>query len=479
MSGRMALMSGRMALTGALAATTFALGFTGVREAGAATAQQAIATLNAQRAANGLPAAITENPSLTADCAAHDHYMAVHHTLTHTETTGSPGYTIGGDYAGRNAVLAQGADWNTTDPYEYSPLHLDQLLAPRLLVLGSADTEGFSCTTTFPGWIRPGPAAVTVYTYPGPGATIYPSEIAHELPWTPADLAGIHQPARTGPNLLIFADAPGQAAENNPATLSAATLTGPSGQVALETVDGATALPGGGTLAPYISPGGVIIPLAPLVPGATYHAHVMVAFGGMQTAHDWAFTARGADPRSSLGTRGDSLVFRSSSPVAVRVAFTRAGGARARALTIRPGRSARLRLAPGSWQACGHQAPDANYAGFDGCIALTVAGRPALRLGAPRLRAGQLRFPLHFSAVLRGRRATVSLTALTLRCSRRRCRASRGSTTTTTVLLRHASLSIIVPASGHGVLISLTTPAFQLRDAPWTAAHTSFRYLRG
>ena len=64
------------------------------------------------------------------------------------------------------------------DPYESAPLHLDQLLAPRLAVLGSADADGFSCTTTFPGWTRAAPASLTIYTYPGPGATIYASELA-------------------------------------------------------------------------------------------------------------------------------------------------------------------------------------------------------------------------------------------------------------------------------------------------------------
>src|SRR5437764_4336928 len=99
--------------------------------------------------------------------------MALNRSLTHFETPGQPGYTSGGDYAGRNSVLAQGADWSVGDPYEAAPLHLDQLLAPRLRVLGSADVDGFSCTTTFPGWTRPDPRALTVYSYPGAGGSIY------------------------------------------------------------------------------------------------------------------------------------------------------------------------------------------------------------------------------------------------------------------------------------------------------------------
>src|SRR5262249_39340634 len=136
----------------------------------AASAQGAITTLNAQRKANGLPADIVEDPTMTAGCAAHDHYMALNHELTHFEQPGNPGYTDGGAFAGRNPVLSEGANWSDGNPYENAPLHLDQLLAPGLQSLGSADAEGFSCTTTFPGWTRPAPAVPTVYTYPGNGS---------------------------------------------------------------------------------------------------------------------------------------------------------------------------------------------------------------------------------------------------------------------------------------------------------------------
>jgi len=101
-----------------------------VQTAHAATAQQAIALLNAQRAGNGLPANIIEDPRLTSDCAAHDRYMALNNALTHFEQTGAPGYTVGGAYAGKNAVLSERANWDNGNPYESAPLHLD-LRKPR------------------------------------------------------------------------------------------------------------------------------------------------------------------------------------------------------------------------------------------------------------------------------------------------------------------------------------------------------------
>ncbi len=443
----------------------------------------AIAQLNAQRAANGIPAGVVEDPALTSDCAAHDHYMALNHTLTHTEIAGNPGYSIGGAYAGQNAVLAQGANWNSGDPYEFAPLHLDQLLAPRLSFLGSADAEGFSCTTTFPGWLRAPPAAATVYTYPGPGAVIYPREVARELPWTPGELVGIAQGATTGPNLIVLVDAPGQSAKGNPATLSDATLTGPSGPVAVRTVDGTTAIPaaqGGGALAGYISPGGFIIPVAPLAAGTTYHAHVVVRFpvGGQPTTHDWSFTTRGKSPQSSLRVRGTSLSFRSRAAQPIQVTFTRAGGAHARGVQIRPGHTTPLRLEPGSWQVCGTQPAGAGFDSYTTCLAVTVTGRPSLRLSSARISRSQLSLRLHFSAVLRGRPATLTLTSLRVRCTGRRCHIVAGRPSKRSIVLGSTSLRVALPALGHGIQVSLTTAAFQLRDAPWSAARASFRYVR-
>jgi hypothetical protein len=446
----------------------------------AATAQQTITRLNSQRAANGLPGGITENPTWSTDCAAHDRYMALNHALTHYEHPGQAGYSSGGAYAGQNAALTRGGNWKTGDPYEYAPLQLDQLLAPRLITVGSADADGFSCTTTFPGWTRPAPPALTVYTYPGDGSAIYASEIATELPWTPGNLVGIRQPARSGPNLIVLVDAPGQSPIDNPAALTGATLTGPSGAVLVKTIDGSTAVPTGPdpTLAPYISPGGFIIPVKPLVPGDRYHAHVLVTFAGIQTAHDWSFTTRGADPGSSLTARGGALSFKSASPRPIRVSFTRPRGEHAPTVLVRPGDSVRLKLSAGVWQACGHQPPDTIFAAYDHCVAVIVVGKPTLRFGAPIVRGAEVRFPLLFGSVLRGRTATLTIIPLTLHCSHGACSTARGHPLTRTVLLRNRKLSLPLPARGQGLRLTIATRAFQLLDAPWTAAHAVARYVR-
>ena len=449
----------------------------------AATARQTIAKLDVQRAASGIPANLTEDPALSAACSKHDHYMSLNNMLTHVEDPNNAGYTADGASAGANAVLTQGSNWDNGNPYEYAPLHLDQLLAPRLLTLGSADAFGFSCTTTFPGWTRPDPAAITVYTYPGNGGRIYPSEVARELPWTPGDLVGLSQPSRTGPTLFVLADAPNERPENNPATLSDATVSGPTGPVAVKTVDGNTALPAGSqypTLAPYISPGGFIIPVRPLISGTAYHAHVVVTLDKLQKVYDWSFTTRASDPHSSLTAKGSRLLFSSASRQPVRVTFRRVGGGRSAPVTIRPGRSARLTLAPGSWQVCGHQAAGGVYAAYDVCVTVTVTGVPALRLGKPKLVHGAVKLAVRFSPILRGHSATETITALSQQCQSGTCVPVSGTTRTRTVTLRGrlVTLSLQLPAHGHGFQVELRTDAFQSHDAQWGAAHAVVTFIR-
>jgi hypothetical protein len=443
-----------------------------VPDARAATAHRAIAELNAQRAANGIPAGITENPTWSRECAAHDRYMALNHILTHDEVQGTPGYSSGGAFAGRNAVLIQDGNWDAGNPYETAPLHLDELLAPRLAVTGSADLDGYSCTVTFPGWTRADPAELTVYTYPGNGASIYSSEVAREDPWTPGDLAGIAQPARTGPNLIVFVDAPGQTPLRNSAALSGATLNGPSGPVTVKVVDGSTPVPNGPlpTLFPYLSPGGIVIPQASLQPSSTYHAHVVVTFAGVQTPYDWSFTTKGVDPQSSLTNQGAVLSFMSSSPAAIRVTLKRANGAHAPSITIGPGRSAHPRLSPGAWEACGHQPTLSPYAGYDHCLSIAVTGEPTLRFGASAVDGQRLSFPLQFSAVLRGRQAMLTITPVTLHCTHRVCTSITGVVVVRTITLHDKALSFPLPPAGHGMRLALSTSAFQLAGAPWDAA---------
>jgi hypothetical protein len=445
--------------------------------ASAATAQQTIAELNAERAANGIPAGITENPAWSDDCAEHDNYMAVNHTLTHTEDPTKPGYTKGGAFAGENAVLIEGASWDTGDPYESAPLHLDWLLAPRLAVTGSADADGYSCTITFPGLTRPDPPALTVYTDPGDGTTTTPSEVAREQPFTPGDLVGLPQPAVTGPYLTVLVDAPGQSTTDNPASLSDATVTGPRGPVQVKTVDGNTPVPDGAsqTLAAYIPPGGFIIPVSPLLAATTYHAHVAVTFAGAVTQYSWTFTTLGADPQSALTVHGDELAFTSLSPQPIRVTLTRANGGHAPGFKLAPRHHITLQLGPGSWEACGHQAATSAFAAYAHCVEILVTGIPSLHFGSPRVLGTRVLFPIRYTRVLRRRHATLTVTPLSWQCNANgsTCRTKRGKPSSRVILMPAKSVSLPLPAIDQGFQVTLATAAFQLADAPWTAAHAA------
>ncbi len=205
----------------------------------------------------------------------------------------------------------------------------------------------------------------------------------------------------------------------------------------------------------------------------------MVSFDNTQIVHDWSFTAVGTDPHSALQTSGSTLLFRSDSPSPIRVLITRAGGAHARPVTIAPGRSAPLSLPPGSWQACGIQAPTGRYTGYQGCLSLIVSGAPELRLNAPRVGARQLSFPLRLSPVLRGRRAKLTITPLTLlHCSNTACRTAAARSQVRWITLRSAPVRVPLPPRGHGVRVELETAAFQVRDAPYTAARASVEWER-
>lgn len=198
-----------------------------------------LAALNAERAANGLPAAVRENQAWSANCADHVHYMASTGSLTHTEDPGSPQYTANGSWAGEHSVLALGFSWDDGDPFESAPLHLIQLMSPELRQVGVAeDDNGYLCVTTWPGYRSGGWRKPTMYTYPGNGTTGVPyAETPDEFPFVPGDFVGIRRGAPTGFNIMVFAEDVPDAWN---AHIASASVTGPGGPVAVKTVDRTT-----------------------------------------------------------------------------------------------------------------------------------------------------------------------------------------------------------------------------------------------
>jgi hypothetical protein len=260
-----------------------ALAAAGAASAGRNAASGAIlAALNSQRLANGIPGRVKENPSWSEKCARHISYMGRTGTFGHSEDPANPAYSAAGNWAGEHSVLAMGSRWPAGGPFANSPIHLSQLKSPELRQAGVEASAGYVCVTTWPGYASSGWNKPTVFSVPGNGATHVPyAETANELPLVPGDVVGLPRGTRTGFNIMVYAQG-----VNDPwhLRITAATLTGPGGPVAVRTVDRMSP-----TIGPYLPPGsGFLIPVAPLAPGTTYRA--TVSFGGGEARRAWHFT---------------------------------------------------------------------------------------------------------------------------------------------------------------------------------------------
>ncbi len=253
----------------ALCVCAVALAFAHPPAAGAASTAQIVKLLNAQRAANGIPAGVTENPVWNVACQLHNAYEHRYNELSHSETEGKPGFSSAGNLIAETSVLAQGLEWNPAsppgDPYDNAPFHLFDLLNPRISSTGAADSEGFGCVEIELGTLRAAPAAVTAYSYPGNHRRDVPvSQRASEMPETPAQAVGFGKKT-TGPNLFVYFDGPW--ANGSRALVSSATMRSSHGSVALRWVDNSSS-----NLLPPT--GAILVPATPLAAGTTYRVSV-------------------------------------------------------------------------------------------------------------------------------------------------------------------------------------------------------------
>lgn len=286
----------RRSLTAALAGLALSGGLAaGVAPAQALTPQQEIAFLNAQRAANGLPAGIVEVPEWSDGCAKHMAYLELNNKFQHEESPSDPGYTAEGEAAGGSGVLsgagrAFGDDG--TNAFEDAPLHLAQMLSPYLERSGASG----GCLATLRGLSRTFDAPTT-FSYPGPGSTAPVSQQVSEWPFVPQAFVGL-SPADeptvglvTGPSLYFFYASP----DGSSGAITAATLTGPAGPVEVRWVDNTTTSPLG-NLGAYLPSGGIVIPVSPLQASASYTATVQFQpSSGAAVSRTWSFTT-GAAP---------------------------------------------------------------------------------------------------------------------------------------------------------------------------------------
>lgn len=361
----------RLALTIALCAACWP-----APDASALTGSSAVAALNAQRAQNGIPGDLVERTDWTAACRAHNRYMELNNVFVPSEDAGKRGYTKDGAWAAPNAVLGRDTWTPRHNPWENAPLGLMPLLSPRLTVLGASASYHHVCATTRPGYLRPAPSRPSLYSYPGDGATGVPyRQWSFGVPFTPGDFVGLPAGFTTGPLLYVMADVDGQA------RMVGASLVGPSGAVDVRTVDNTVADLGG-----FLPPGGIIIPVAALEPGAAYRASAVMTIGGVTVARDWTFTTGLADPHTQLFVSSalsydrsvqpprisqGSIGVRSSSAAPVRVTLA-AGGVEAASHDLLAGETWIPPQTPGDFSVCAHQEPTSRYSGYDRCLPLHI-----------------------------------------------------------------------------------------------------------
>ena len=321
-----------------------------------------VSFLNAQRAANGIPAGIVEDPALSLGCFKHDNYGAANHVLVHDEDASLPGYSAEGKQGAQTSVLyAGGGPWTAnTNPFETAPIHLHQLLSPRLDRMGAAETQGYGCATTLASRNRPAPAANVTYTYPGPGATgWFISQVAAEGPYTPGQQVGIPAGTRTGPYLYVSFDGPAVDLYAS-AQSTSATLTGPDGAVPVSVADNTTA-----GLTNYLPTGMEVIPDSPLKTTSTYtatvSANITPSGGGAPIAFTktWSFTTGGKDNATAIydltaAADGDLAVWLGSTAPSAAVTATGPGTPTTATVPV-SGMSARTTLhldRRGTWRVC-------------------------------------------------------------------------------------------------------------------------------
>src|SRR3954468_5330461 len=108
------------------------------------TATQAIAYMNRQRAANGIPPTLADDPAMSQGCWNHTNlYEDARDQFPHIELPSQPGFTEAGKKAASNSNLGGGAGWwsELSNPWSHAPLHHELLLQPWATLAWYGETD--------------------------------------------------------------------------------------------------------------------------------------------------------------------------------------------------------------------------------------------------------------------------------------------------------------------------------------------------
>jgi hypothetical protein len=441
---------------------------------------EAVRLLNLQRSANGIPGDLVEAPGLSDGCLKHANYVALNGgVLTHGEDPGKPGYSPEGDgqtlESNGPEVLASTAPWSeSTNPWLLAPIHLYLIFDPAVAAAGYSDDHGVGCMRVRGG--RPPALAPELYSLPGSGRTGVPfSELNREAPYIPQQLLGIPASQPTGPNILLFTRG---LRGSRPLTVAAYSLTGPQGPVDARLVTEATAnAVGSGS---WFRGGGVLIPVAPLAPFATYVARVTWhrAAEGEVPAADVeqvvTFETAGLPNEIDVSVRssGDVNVIHVTTPAPNPTLKLSGPGHLTATLALQGGSIRYAGLDPGQWTACADSGgKQVGYLPVSVCKPFTASARVMLAL--PRER-GRTSVALTVPRIARGRRAQVTVSRYKLSCTigrtPRRCtRKSVGRADRFDLTLKASQMRVRLPRREDGVRVSVrvVVAAFAIGDAPY------------
>lgn len=262
----------RAALASASAGVLIATGLVafatpGASAVGGLSSARIVSMLNAQREAAGLPP-VQLRKDWSSACAAHNQWMQLNGTMSHTEDPGTPGYSAAGQWAAGNSVLAA-TSWRDGNPFQFAPLHLSQLLSPWLTEVGASENDGHTCVTTWPGYHASLTSKAAFYWYPPSSDQVAPNEVARETPTVPQTWVGIPAGQQTGPHLFVYYSG---ALLNG--TKISGSITGPNGKVKTAVITDQTGAKNGypGLLAATA----ILLPRSPLEPHTNYTATIRV-----------------------------------------------------------------------------------------------------------------------------------------------------------------------------------------------------------
>lgn len=287
-----------------------------VGSANAGTPTSRLAEANVLRAFwNVAPAQLVEDAQLSSADAQHVAYLDTNSTCSHAEDSTKPGYTSSGNTAGTRSVVFCGSTtaFNPIQDWVTAPLHGEQLLNPRLMTTGYAESPDHAALDTLTHAFE-APAATVPLTWPNGSHFPLTKFAGNESDFNGGDAVAtncsadyvLHQDQLGAPLYVIL---PGSAKSAVPST---------SGDVWLKDANGTplpfclwnSASPAAGR--PFLTTA-ILLPRNPLVDGMSYTASYTAA----GIAASWAFAVgTGVVPSGSSSPTASPSPTASASPTA-------------------------------------------------------------------------------------------------------------------------------------------------------------------